>query len=502
MSLAPPLGLGAAQIRHGILAGNFSCTQVVEAHLAHIAQLNPTLQAFQKVHEEEARERAQSLDQALEAGELPGPLFGVPLALKANMCLEGHETNCGSRMLAGYIAPYTASFVQKLLDAGAILMGVTEMDEFAMGSSGENSAFCVPRNPWDPERCAGGSSSGSAVAVASRMVPIALGSDTGGSVRQPAAFCGIYGLKPTYGRVSRYGLVAFASSLDAVSPFARSATDLEILLEVLSGPDELDSTCLPLAPFEPERPAELKRLLGLKIGVLKEGQGDQVQAPVRAACQTQLERWKAMGAELVEIELPHLSYAIPTYYVLATAEASSNLGRFDGSLFGQRQVGDGSLQGMFSATRAAGFGDEVKRRVLLGTYVLSAGYYDAWYAKAQRVRTLIRQDYEAAFQHVDVIASPTAPSSAFKLGSKQGDALAMYSSDLFTVPASLAGLPALSLPAGLERSNGSDSAKELPIGLQLVGPALSEGRLLRLAAALELDQEKHLACPPISGAQA
>ncbi|MFT7487472.1 MAG: aspartyl-tRNA(Asn)/glutamyl-tRNA(Gln) amidotransferase subunit A [Candidatus Paceibacteria bacterium] len=481
MSASQPTGMSAMETRAAILRGDFTVLETVQAHLDQIEALNPQLNAFQSVQRKVACEQAATLDRDLAAGAIqPGPLFGVPVALKANMCMEGQETNCGSLMLKDYIAPYTASFVERLVDAGAIPIGVTEMDEFAMGSSGENSAYECPRNPWDTSLSAGGSSSGAAVAVAAGLAPIALGSDTGGSVRQPASFCGVFGLKPSYGRVSRYGLVAFGSSLDQVSPFARTVGDLEVVLEAISGHDPLDSTSLPILPFEPERPAELQRLVGLRVGVLKEAFGEDVQEEVRLRCQEQLETMKSMGAELVEVSLPHLSSAIPTYYVLATAEASSNLGRYDGSLFGKRAEGDGSLQGMFAATREAGFGDEVKRRILLGTYVLSAGYYDAWYGKAQKVRTLLRREFEAAFEHVDVIASPTTPSAAFALGAKTDDALAMYLSDLFTVPANLAGLPALSIPAGL---TGGDTG--LPVGLQLIGPHLGEGRLLRMAAALE-----------------
>lgn len=491
------IGRSAIGLRNAISSGEFSVLEVVEAHVAQIESSATELRAFQSVDAKAARERAAELDASLQRGEAPGPLFGVPIALKANMCLAGQETNCGSKILEGYIAPYTATFVQRLLDAGAVLLGVTEMDEFAMGSSGENSAYECARNPWDTQLSAGGSSSGAAVAVAAGLTPIALGSDTGGSVRQPAAFCGVYGMKPSYGRVSRYGLVAFGSSLDQVSPFARTVADLELVLEVISGHDALDSTSLPLAAFEPERPAEVRRLVGLRIGVLKEGFGEDVDPAVRACCEQQLETLKSLGAELVEVELPHLKYAIPTYYVVATAEASSNLGRFDGSLFGKRTAGDGSLQSMFAATREAGFGPEVKRRILLGTYVLSAGYCDAWYGKAQRVRTLLRRDYETAFEQVDVIASPTSPTPAFALGAKKDDALAMYLSDLFTVPASLAGLPALSLPAGM-----TDGASGLPVGLQLVGPSLGEARLLRLAAALELERGAELPMPPAQGASA
>jgi aspartyl-tRNA(Asn)/glutamyl-tRNA(Gln) amidotransferase subunit A len=468
---------------------------VLEAFFERARTLNGDLCAFQFVDEEGARARLAALNEARARGQVPGPLFGLPIALKANMCLAGSETNCGSRILEGYRAPYTATFVQRLLDAGAIPIGVTEMDEFAMGSSGENSAFGRARNPWDLERTPGGSSSGSAVAVAAGLAPLALGSDTGGSVRQPAAFCGIYGLKPTYGRVSRYGLVAFGSSLDQVSPFARCVRDLELVLEAISGHDPLDSTSLPLLPFEPERPAEVRRLGGLRIGVPREYMSAGIDPGVRAVCEASLHELEQLGAELVQIDLPHSAYAIPTYYVVATAEASSNLGRYDGSLYGRRELGDGSLQGMFAATREAGFGDEVKRRILLGTYVLSAGYYEAWYGKAQKVRTLLRRDFEQAFATVDLIAGPTSPTPPFRLGERSQDALAMYQSDLLTVPASLAGLPALSLPAGFVGTE-----PRLPVGLQLVGPALSEGRLLRVAAALEATCDHHAQRPPLAGA--
>jgi aspartyl-tRNA(Asn)/glutamyl-tRNA(Gln) amidotransferase subunit A len=490
-----PLGLGAVELRDRIVAGEFTALEVTEAYLARARELNSSLHAYQAMDEQRALERARQLDQALVDGETPGPLFGVPIALKANMCLEGAETNCGSRMLSGYRAPYTATFVARALEAGAVPIAITEMDEFAMGSSGENSAFECPRNPWDLARAAGGSSSGSAVAVAADLAPISLGSDTGGSVRQPAAFCGIYGLKPTYGRVSRYGLVAFGSSLDQVSPFARCVRDLEVLLEVISGHDPKDSTSLPLEAFQAERPAELQRLVGLRIGVPRQYQGEGLDESVSTVCDRALAHLESLGAELVPIDLPHTRYAIPTYYVVATAEASSNLGRYDGSLFGSRVEGDGSLQGMFAATRVAGFGDEVKRRILLGTYVLSAGYYEAWYGKAQRVRTLLRRDFESAFESVDLIAGPTAPTLPFALGEKTSDALSMYLSDTFTVPASLAGLPALSLPAGF-----GGAEPPLPVGLQLIGPALSEARLLRVAAAFEATTGHHAQRPTLSAA--
>lgn len=490
---ASPLGLGAAELRDRIVAGDFSAVEATQAHLKCATDMNGELAAFQSIESDEALRRAASLDQAKADGATPGPLFGVPIAFKANMCLEGFETNCGSRILQGYRAPYTATFVERALEAGAVPIGVTSMDEFAMGSSGENSAFDCARNPWDTSLTAGGSSTGSAVAVAAGLTPISLGSDTGGSVRQPAAFCGIYGLKPTYGRVSRYGLVAFGSSLDQVSPFARCVRDLEVILEAISGHDPKDSTSLPLAPFEAERPAEPQKLVGLRIGVPRQYQSEGVDEGVRDVCDAALAQLESLGAELVPIDLPHTEYAIPTYYVVATAEASSNLGRYDGSLFGHRALGDGTLQGMFAATREAGFGDEVKRRILLGTYVLSAGYYEAWYGKAQRVRTLLRRDFEQAFEQVDLIAGPTAPSLPFALGEKASDALAMYLSDTFTVPASLAGIPAVSIPAGFAGVGAG-----LPVGLQLIGPALSENRLLRVATAFESTTEHHRRRPELT----
>jgi aspartyl-tRNA(Asn)/glutamyl-tRNA(Gln) amidotransferase subunit A len=488
-----PVGQGARRWRAGIVDGEWCAREGVEATLERINSRDGELHAFRHLDRSRVRERADELDAALAGGDFPGPLFGVPVALKANMCLEGAVCDCGSRMLEHYRPPYTATFVQRLVDAGAIPFGTTQMDEFGMGSSGENSAFEVARNPWDLSRTPGGSSSGSAVAVAAGLVPIALGSDTGGSVRQPAALCGIHGFKPTYGRISRYGLVAFGSSLDTVSPFARSTRDLELLMEVISGHDPLDSTSLALPPMEAEHPSEVSRLTGLRFGVPAEYFGEEIEPGVREACEAALGALENLGVELVPVELPHTRYAIPTYYVVAMAEASSNLARFDGVIYGERVNGDGTLGGMFSATREAGFGDEVKRRITLGTYVLSAGYYDEWYARAQKVRTLLRRDFEEAFAKVDIIATPTVPSPAFSLGQRVDDPLSMYGFDLCTVPASLAGLPAISLPCGVVPGGAGG---ELPIGLQLVGPALSDARLLRVAAAYEGATPHHLRRPP------
>jgi len=460
-------------------AGARRVTDTTEAALAALARLEPRLNAFLVVLADRARARAAELERERAAGATPGALHGVPVALKANMCLAGVEANCGSRILAGYKPPYTATFVQRLLDAGAVVIGMTNMDEFAMGSSSENSAFGPTHNPWDLARTPGGSSSGSAAAVASGIVPLALGSDTGGSVRQPAALCNLAGFKPTYGRVSRYGLVAFGSSLDQVSPFARSVRDLELALSVIAGHDERDSTSLPEPAPIPEHDGA--RLDGLRVGVPKEYFPEVLSGGVRRASEAALATLRGLGAELVPVALPHTELAIPTYYVVATAEASSNLARYDGVRYGARSAGDGSLQGMYAATRAAAFGAEVKRRILLGTYVLSAGYYDAWYGRALKVRTLLRRDFEQAFEQVDVLAGPTSPTAAFRLGEKAGDPVAMYLSDILTVPVSLAGLPAVSVPCGFVDEDGT----RLPIGLQLAGPARADARVLRVARCFE-----------------
>jgi len=491
----PPLGLDATAWRAGVVEGRWSAREGVEASLERVEALDGELHAFRHLDRELVLRRADACDAALAAGEHQGPLFGVPVALKSNLCRAGEVTDCGSRLLRSYRPPYTATVALRLLEAGAIPFGATAMDELGMGSSGEHSAFLVPRNPWDLARTPGGSSGGSAAAVAARLVPVALGSDTGGSVRQPAALCGVYGLKPTYGRVSRYGLVAFGSSLDQVGPLARSVADLERLMEAISGDDPRDSTCLPYPPLEPERPTEVRRLVGLRIGVAVGSFAEGIAPEVREACDAALGVLERLGAELVPVELPHARHALPAYYVVATAEASSNLARFDGTLFGEREPGDGTLPGMMSATREAGFGSEVKRRILLGTYVLSAGYHEEWYGRAQQVRTLVRRDFEAAFERVDLLATPTTPTAAFPLGEHALDPLAMYRADACTVPASLAGLPALSLPCGFASVEGG---AELPVGLQLVGPALADARLLRVAAAFELETDHHLRLPPLA----
>jgi aspartyl-tRNA(Asn)/glutamyl-tRNA(Gln) amidotransferase subunit A len=476
--LSPTLP-GVEATRAAIVQGATSAEANLRECLERIEALNPKLQAFHSVAAQPSLARARELDALLKAGAQPGPLHGVPVALKSNLCASGHETNCGSRLLAGWQPPYTARALERLLDAGAILVGMTHMDEFGFGSSGENSGYATSRNPHDPERTAGGSSSGSAVAVASGMVPLALGSDTGGSVRQPAALCGIAGFKPSYGRIPRHGLVAFGSSLDCISPLARSVTDLECAMEVLSGHDALDATSIEEPPLL--RIASDGGLEGWRIGVPRECFEAQAASGldpgVRAAVEAALVRFEQLGAQCVEISLPHLRHAIATYYIIACAEAASNLARFDGVRYGVRHTAGSSLAAMMSATRERGFGAEVKRRVLLGTFVLSAGYHEAWYQRAQRVRARIAQDFEQAFEHCEVLVTPTTPSTAFRLGEKSSDPLAMYLSDVLTVPANLAGIPALSIDCG--RTQG------LPVGMQILGPARSDARVLRAGRAFE-----------------
>jgi aspartyl-tRNA(Asn)/glutamyl-tRNA(Gln) amidotransferase subunit A len=468
--------LDALGLVERIQAGQASAQSTLEECLREIEQRNPALNALLSVDAQRARARARELDQARAKGAPCGPLHGVPVVLKSNLCYPGAESNCGSKLLAGWSAPYCATAVERLLAADALIVGMANMDEFAFGSSGENSAYGPTRHPQDPERAPGGSSSGSAVAVASGMVPIALGSDTGGSVRQPAGLCGIMGFKPTYGRISRYGLVAFGSSLDQISPFARSVRDLVCVLAVLSGRDARDATCLDEEPLAIELDAE-QSLQGWRVGVPRECFEAGLEPGVRSALEAALARWEQLGATLVELSLPHTQYAIATYYIVAAAEAASNLARFDGVRYGVRAGGSGSLAAMMAATRERGFGAEAKRRILLGTYVLSAGYHEAWYKRALRARGLIAQDFEQAFEHCDVLVTPTSPTTAFRLGEKSADPLAMYLADVLTVPASLAGIPALSMDCG--RSQG------LPVGMQILAPRRAEARLLRAASAFE-----------------
>ena len=477
--MSTPIEQSARAIARDIAAGRVKATEVCDAFLARIREEEPRVGAFNTVILERAMTEARGVDTSGAAGADAKPLLGVPVAIKDNMCTAGVPTTASSRVLRGFVPPYSATVVSRLEAAGAIVVGKTNLDEFAMGSSTENSSNGPTRNPWDITRTPGGSSGGSAAAVAAKMVPVSLGSDTGGSIRQPAAFCGLVGLKPTYGRVSRYGLLAFASSLDQIGPFARTAEDAAQVLQVIAGHDAQDATSS-TEPVPDYVEAVSRGVSGLRIGVPRAFVGEGVDADVQQAFAASLDRWRAAGAVIVDIELPHARHAIPVYYLIATAEASSNLARYDGVRYGHRatlEKGDG-LQAMYDRTRDEGFGPEVKRRIMLGTYVLSAGYYDAYYLKAQQVRTLLRQDYEHAFAACDVVAMPTTPTPAFTLGEKTDDPLQMYLSDVFTVSANLTGLPAISIPAG---RNGAG----LPIGVQLTGRMFDETTLLAAAHALE-----------------
>jgi aspartyl-tRNA(Asn)/glutamyl-tRNA(Gln) amidotransferase subunit A len=483
----------ARSIRDEIAAGRLSAVEVCRASLARIDALNPSLNAFNHIAAERALARAADVDRLRASGASPGPLAGVPLALKDNLCVRGMRTTASSRILESFVPPYDATVVRLLERAGAVIVGKTNCDEFAMGSSNENSAYGPVRNPWAMDRTPGGSSGGSAAAVASRATAVALGSDTGGSIRQPASFCGVVGLKPTYGRVSRYGLLAFASSLDQIGPLARTASDAALMLGVLAGPDPADATAArePVPDFTAALTGDVK---GLRIGIPRGFVTDGVDEGVRRAFDEALDRLKREGASLIDVELPHARYAIPVYYLVATAEASSNLARYDGVRYGHRAAADGNpgLKEMYSRTRDEGFGAEVKRRIMLGTYVLSAGYYDAYYLKAQQVRTLLRQDYDRAFDTVDVVAMPTSPTPPFRLGEKTDDPLQMYLADVFTVSANLAGLPAISVPCGF--SDG------LPIGFQLTGRPFDEATLLRIADAYQRVTDWHTQAPPVRSA--
>ncbi len=457
--------------------GEASAAEVCRAHLERIERFDPGLGAFISVQPEAALERAEEVDRRRAAGQKLGPLAGVPLAIKDVISLKGVPTTCGSRILEGYVPPFDATAVARLREAGVVFLGKTNMDEFAMGSSNEWSAFRPARNPWDPARTPGGSSGGSGVAVAAGMAAGALGSDTGGSVRQPGSFCGIVGLKPTYGRVSRYGLVAFGSSLDHICPMTRCVRDAALLLGIVAGRDERDSTSLP-DPV-PDYAAALKDdLKGLRIGVPEEVLGEGLDAEVREAFERTLLLLESLGARIERIAMPRLSYAIPAYYIVACAEASSNLARFDGIRYGLRSGGYADLRDQYRRTRTAGFGPEVKRRIMLGTFVLSSGYYDAYYRKGTQVRALIKGDLEGAFGRVDLIATPTTPTPAFRLGEKLDDPVQMYLADVFTVTANLAGIPAISVNCGF-------SAKGLPIGFQFMAPHLAERQALDAAYALE-----------------
>ena len=468
----------AAELSAAMAAGDVSAADVTEAHLDRIAAVDDRVKAFLHVAADDARTRAREVDARRKAGEPLGPLAGVPVAVKDLFTTIGMPTTCGSKILGDWHPPYESTITQRLRNAGAILIGKTNMDEFAMGSSTENSGFGPSHNPWDLAKVPGGSSGGSAAAVAAHMAPLALGTDTGGSIRQPAAVCGIVGTKPTYGGSSRYGVVAFASSLDTPGPLGRTVLDAALLHEVMSGHDPMDSTSIN-APVPPVvEAARHGDVAGLRIGVVTEFAGDGYQPGVMARFTEAVELLESLGAKVTEISCPHFKYALPAYYLIAPSEASSNLARFDGMRYGLR-TGSGSAEEVMAATRAAGFGAEVKRRIMLGTYALSSGYYDAYYGKAQQVRTLIIQDFDAAFGQVDVLVSPATPTTAFPIGERADDPMAMYLADLCTIPTDLAGNAAISVPCGLADEDG------LPAGLQVMAPPLADDRLYRVAAAVE-----------------
>jgi aspartyl-tRNA(Asn)/glutamyl-tRNA(Gln) amidotransferase subunit A len=471
---APPAGT-AVEIAEAVRGGHRSAREVVDAHLDRIAEVDPALHAFNLVTADEARAAADALDRSIASGTPAGPLAGVPVALKDNLCTRGVATSCGSRILEGWLPPYDATVVDRLRAAGAIVVGKTNLDEFAMGSSTENSAFGPTRNPHDVGRVPGGSSGGSAAAVASGLVPLALGSDTGGSIRQPAALCGVVGVKPTYGRVSRYGLVAFASSLDQIGPFATTVADAAVLLDAIAGPDPLDSTSIP-EPAPALSASVGEGVAGLRVGIVSELMAEGVTSAVAERVQQAAAALEAAGAEVGEASVPAAVYGLSAYYLIAPAEASSNLARYDGVRYGLR-VDAPTTAEMMTATRTAGFGAEVKRRIMLGTYALSAGYYDAYYGKALKVRTLIIRDFALAYERFDLLLSPTSPTTAFPFGAKS-DPLAMYLNDVCTIPSNLSGDPAVSVPFGAD-------ADGMPIGVQVLAPSLGEGRMLRAAAVLE-----------------
>jgi aspartyl-tRNA(Asn)/glutamyl-tRNA(Gln) amidotransferase subunit A len=474
----------AYQLAQQIKQKQLSCREVTDEFLRRIEQVEERVKAFVTVLPEEAVKRAEALDRRLAAGEDIGLLGGVPIAVKDLLCTRGIKTTCSSKMLENFVPPYDAHVVERLTADGAVPIGKANMDEFAMGSSTENSAFFPTRNPWDLNRVPGGSSGGSTAAVAALEAPLALGSDTGGSIRQPAAYCGCVGLKPTYGLVSRYGLIAFASSLDQIGPIANDVRDTALLLQSIAGYDRRDSTSInrPLPSYLDALTGDVQ---GLRIGVPKEFFAQGVEGYVVDAVRTAIDKLCELGAEAVEVSMPSAEYALATYYIIAPSEASSNLARYDGVQYGLRVADPGDdIVAMYSKTRAAGFGHEVQHRIMIGTHALSSGFYDAYYLKAQKVRTLIRRDFEKAFEKCDVLATPTAPTTAFEIGSKTNDPFAMKLADVCTIPVNMAGLPGLSLPCGQHQG--------LPIGMQLIGNLLDESTVLRAAYAYEQATEWHM----------
>jgi aspartyl-tRNA(Asn)/glutamyl-tRNA(Gln) amidotransferase subunit A len=468
----------AAELAAAIGGGEVSAVEVTQAHLDRIAEVDGRVKAFLHVSADDALAQARAVDDQRARGEALGALAGVPVAVKDLFATVGMPTTCGSKILRGWIPPYESTITQRLRDAGAVLIGKTNMDEFAMGSSTENSGYGPSRNPWDLAKVPGGSSGGSAAAVAAFEAPLSLGTDTGGSIRQPAAVCGVVGTKPTYGGSSRYGVVAFASSLDTPGPLGRTVLDAALLHEVMSGHDPMDATSIN-APVPPVvEAARHGDVAGMRIGVVTEFAGDGYQPGVMSRFAEAVELLEALGAKVTEVSCPHFKYALPAYYLIAPSEVSSNLARFDGMRYGLR-AGAGSAEEVMADTRAAGFGAEVKRRIMLGAYALSSGYYDAYYGKAQQVRTLIIRDFEAAFEQVDVLISPPTPTTAFDIGERADDPMAMYLADLCTIPSNLAGNAAISVPIGLAPEN------HLPVGLHVMAPPLADDRLYRVAAAVE-----------------
>ncbi len=463
-----------------------SAVELLQAHLERIRQVEPQIHAFITVTEEIAQTQAEEADQRIARGDA-APLTGIPVALKDVLCTVDAPTTAGSRILEGFRSPYDATVVRKLRQQGAVFVGKANTDEFAMGSSTENSAYGPTRNPWDLDRVPGGSSGGSAAAVAASEAMVSLGSDTGGSIRQPAGFCGVVGLKPTYGRVSRYGLVAFASSLDQIGPFGRTVEDVAIVLEAIAGHDAYDSTSVD-TPVPDYRAALTGDIRGLRVGVATEYQVPGMDPEVERVVDEAIAELQRLGAEIVPVSLPHTKYALATYYIIAPSEASANLARYDGVKYGLNLPGETLLES-YLQTRGRGFGPEVKRRIMLGTYALSAGYYDAYYVKAQKVRTLIKRDFDQAFERVDVIAAPTSPTVAFRFGERTADPIQMYLSDVFTIPANMAGLPGIAVPCGF--------AQGLPVSLQFMGRPFDEATLLRVAHAYEQATPWHRAVPPL-----
>lgn len=485
--------LSASELANQYASGQLSTRDVVSSYLERIDSLDQSIGAYLEVMGESAMAQAESIDKRRAQGKALGRLAGIPISIKNLICIEGTRTTCASKMLEDYVPPYDATVISRLRAADAILLGTTNLDEFAMGSSTENSAFRVTGNPWDLSRSPGGSSGGSAASVAARLTPLSLGTDTGGSIRQPAGLVGVIGLKPTYGRVSRYGLVAFASSLDQIGPFARSIDDLALCYEVIAGFDERDSTSAPEPVTTPQVfPGSLSQrpLEGLRLGRLvtsdTAGVLPQTATAIDAACRTM----EDLGAVIEDVQLPHLKYGVATYYVIAPSEASANLARYDGCHYGYRSERASSLNEIYELSRSEGFGPEVKRRIMLGTYALSEGYYDAFYLKALRVRRLIRDDFEQAFRRFDILLGPTSPATAFRLGEKSSDPLSMYLEDVFTVPANLAGIPAISIPCGFDST-------DLPIGLHLQAATFQEHRLMEVAAAYQRATDWHKRSPQI-----